>query len=111
MTEETLTEEVITIYQGRPKSPYFKILQPVPGAEIRKGSKIRCIHPRTQAVVNAVATGVYWTYVWDELEECERIDLLMHFGIEPIQIREGFLRVDPGFSDPFFRVYAVRETV
>jgi hypothetical protein len=39
------------------------------------------------------------------------VALLKSFGIEPVQIREGFLRVDPGFKDPFFRVYLVRETV
>lgn len=112
MSTDTLTEnEVITIRQGRAtQSPYFHIIQPVPGIEFTAGQPVKCVNPKTGTITNAIVTEHHWTIDWDEMDMWMRVKILEIYGLEPYILRTSLIRSDPAFEDPWARIIMLKET-
>jgi len=110
-TATATEQEIITIPQGRNRSPYFHIIQPCPGIEFKIGQPIRCKNPKTHQITTGVVTEHYWTIAWTEMPLWARVKLLEIYGVEPGLLRTALLASDPGFKDDWARLILIRETI
>jgi len=100
--------EPITINQGRPESPYFPIIQPVPGLQFDVGRDVRCVNTKTKEVTNGVVTEFHWTIDW---REPPRGWLFQGWGVEPKLLRKALELSEPLFgTDEWARVILIKET-
>jgi len=99
-------KEIITIKQGRSRSAYFYIIQPVPGIEFTVNQEVRCINPNTSQVTTGTVSEFFWIFHWDE---APRGFLFGIYGIEPKLLREALLLSDPEFKDPWARLILIKE--
>lgn len=101
-------KEVITVRQGRPSSPYFKIIQPVPGIEFTVNQEVHCINPKTNKVTKGIVTKFFWIFDW---AEPPRGELITIYGVEPKLLRNVLIGTDVGFNDPWARLITIKETI
>jgi len=99
-------KEILTIKQGRSRSAYFYIIQPVPGIEFSVNQEVRCINPNTNQVTTGTVSEFFWTFDWDE---APRGFLFGIYGVEPKLLREALLLSDPEFKDPWARLILIKE--
>ena len=99
-------KEIITIKQGRSRSAYFYIIQPVPGIEFSVNQEVRCINPNTNQKTAGIVTEFFWTFDWDE---APRGFLFGIYGVEPKLLREALLLSDPEFKDSWARLILIKE--
>ncbi|HZK95981.1 MAG TPA: hypothetical protein VFC67_17410 [Prolixibacteraceae bacterium] len=102
---------VVTINQGRSRSPYFCIIQPVPGIEFTAGQPVRCVNPKSKYVTTGIVTEHYWIIDWNEMPVWAEVQLMVHYGVEPGILRTALLASDPGFKDDWARLILIRETI
>jgi hypothetical protein len=100
--------ETITIKQGRSRSPYFYIIQPVPGIVFTVGQAVICNNPKTNQATTGVVTEFFWIFEWDD---APRGFLFGIYGIEPALLRNVLLQNDDGFKDNWARLILIRETI
>ena len=110
-TATTTKQEVITINQGRSRSPYFCIIQPVPGIEFHVGQPVRCVNPKTQQVTTGIIAKHHWIIDWNEMPDWAEALLLWGYGLEPALLRTALLVSDPEFKDDWARLILIRETI
>ncbi|HZK68324.1 MAG TPA: hypothetical protein VFC36_01875 [Paludibacter sp.] len=108
---EEKKREVVTINQGRSRSPYFCIIQPVPGIEFTAGQPVRCVNPKSKQVTTGIVTEHYWIIDWNEMPVWAEVQLMVHYGVEPGILRTALLASDPGFKDEWARLILIRETI
>jgi len=96
------------INQGRPKSAYFPIIQPVPGIVLKPGQQVICKNPKTNQSTTGIVSEHRWVFDW---EDPPRGFLFGYWGVEPKLLRTALLQSDPGYEDPWFRIILIRETV
>jgi len=58
---------MIIIYQGKPESTYFYVVQP-PGLEIKRGEEIKCINPKSKQETVGILTDKF-TYRWTQVPD------------------------------------------
>jgi hypothetical protein len=104
-------QKIITINQGRSRSSYFCIIQPVPGIEFHVGQPIRCVNPKSGQVTTGIVTKHYWIIDWDEMPVWAEVQLLLNYGVEPKLLRAVLLASDPGFKNEWARLILIRETI
>jgi len=99
---------IITIQQGRANhSPYFHIIQPVPGKEFHKGQEIHCIHPKTKHLTRGIITGNFWTFPWSDPPKGL---ILREWGVEPGLLYTALRANDPSFeADDWARIIQIKE--
>lgn len=97
---------VITVMQGRAWSPYFKIIQPVPGIPFNVGQEVHCINPKNGKMIRGIVTEHFWTFPW---KEAPRGFLLGEYGVEPGLLRTVLIASDPSFATDWARVIELRE--
>lgn len=110
-TLTTIEEEVITINQGRSRSPYFCIIQPVPGIKLKIGQPLRCKNPKTNQVTTGIVTEHFWTFDWDEMPVWVEVKLLECYGVAPQLLRMVLKASDSGFNDNWARLILIKETI
>lgn len=103
--------DVITIHQGRSRSPYFCIIQPASGEELKIGQTIRCLNPRTQNMIHGIVTEHFWTFDWEEMETWAEVKLLEIYGVEPDVLRTALIASDHRFKDSWARLVLIREII
>ena len=104
----TLTEnEVKVIRQGKPKSPYFHIIEPMPGKDLVPGMPVSCQNPKTRETVKGVVTEHIWTIDWKDVPKGW---ILSIWGVEPGLLRTVLIQNDPLFENPLARIILIRET-
>jgi hypothetical protein len=99
-------KEILTIKQGRARSTYFYIIQPVPGIEFSVNQEVHCVNPNTNQVISGTVSEFFWTFDWDE---APRGFLFGIYGVEPKLLREALLLSDPEFKDSWARLILIRE--
>ncbi len=70
------------IFQGRPKSSYFFIIQP-PGIEVAIGENIKCINPKNNQETVALCSGKF-TYEWAKIPDSF---CLLNYGFNANQVK------------------------
>ena len=101
-------KEILTIKQGRARSAYFYIIQPVPGIKFSVNQEVRCVNPNTNQIINGTVSEFFWTFDWDE---APRGFLIGIYGVEPKLLREALLLSDPEFKDPWARPILIKEKI
>ena len=106
-SEQPLNYPVEVIYQGKGSSPYFFIIQPVPGDyEFHKDQEVHCINPKTDKLIRGTVTGDCWTFPWDEAPK----GLIMReYGVTPQLVRTALILADPTFERAWARLIMIRE--
>ena len=111
---ETLTEqevkrevaqELITIHQGKPSSPYFLAAESPRNARALIGDLVNCVHPRTKHVTPGKVVDM-WTFEWDEAPKGL---ILLGYGVHPALLRAGLRLLDPVFEDEWVRLLLIVE--
>lgn len=100
-------QEPVTIYQGRSTSPYFCIIQPVPGIELLKDQIINCVNPKSGKTIQGIVTEHYWIFDWNE---APRGFLFSIYGVEPALLRNVLIAKDEGFKDSWAILFLLKET-
>lgn len=98
---------LITINQGRPRSPYFLTAESPRNANTLVGDMVQCIHPKTKTVTNGQAVA-NWTFEWDDAPSGL---LLLGYGLEPAALRKGLISTDNAFEDEWVNILLIRETI
>jgi len=110
-TTTSTTPEIITINQGRSRSPYFHIIKPVPGVELTVGQPVKCMNPKTQAITTGIVTPHFWTFEWEEIPVWLEVKMLEVYGISAATLRTKLIFSDPEFEKPSARLVLIRETI
>lgn len=84
----------VTIYQGKPKSSCFTIVQPFPDGTIRVGDTVNCINPQN----NETTTGRcidHWTFLWSEMPDglCQ-----LAYGVNALTLKRALEKTKPEFK-------------
>lgn len=97
---------VITVMQGRAWSPYFKIIQPVPGIPFNVGQEVHCINPKNGKLIRGIVTEHFWTFPW---KEAPTGFLLGEYGVAPGLLRTVLIASDASFDTDWARVIELKE--
>jgi hypothetical protein len=96
---------MIIIYQGKPESSYFYIVQP-PGMEINRGEEIKCINPKSNAETVGVVTDKF-TYQWTQVPDSF---CLLNYGCNTLTVKKGIESIYPELQNqPDVRFLLIRE--
>lgn len=100
----------ITIKQGRPRSPYFPVFQPIPGNTLHSGDEIECINPKTGVVTKGIVTHHAWVFDWNDPHLFKGF-LLLNYGFDPETLRAALVATDPAFDTKRAVLIAIKETI
>lgn len=81
---------MIIIYQGKPESSYFYIVQP-PGIEIERGEEIKCINPKSQQETLGILTDKF-TYQWTQVPDSF---CLLNYGASTLTVKNKIQKTYP----------------
>jgi len=73
------------IHQGKPKSGYFTILQPVPGGAVEIGDNIKCVDPKTKAETFGQCVA-RWRLNWTDVPDSF---CLLTYGVKAIDLKKA----------------------
>jgi hypothetical protein len=93
--ESIRQQEVITINQGRPNSPYFLAAESPRNAKALIGDLVNCINPRTKHVTKGRVVDSF-TFPWNE---APRGLILLEYGVQPGLLMAALRSLDPVFED------------
>ena len=106
-TDEDIIYPILVIRQGKPSSPFFHIIQPVPGKlEFHAGQEIHCINPKTGVLTKGILTKDTWLFPWDDAPEGFVRSI---YGLPSKLVRIALIASDPDFNQEWCRVIQIRE--
>jgi|GEM_PF-741565 len=107
VTDEDIIHPIVVIHQGKPSSPFFHIIQPVPGkVEFHAGQEIHCINPKTGVLTKGIITKDCWVFPWDEAPEAFVRSI---YGLPVKLVRTALIASDPQFRQKWCRIMQIRE--
>jgi hypothetical protein len=102
-----MENEIITINQGRPRSPYFVAAESPKNFLTGIGSLVKCVNPRTNQETKGKVID-YWTFEW---KEAPKGLLLLAYGVDPEVLRKALIDLDKSFEDESIRILLIREMI
>jgi len=96
-----------TIRQGRARSAFFYIIQPVSAMNFALNQQVRCVNPHTNQVTTGTVSEFFWIFPWDE---APRGFLFGIYGVEPKLLRDALILSDTRFSTPWATLILIKET-
>ncbi|MEI7526965.1 MAG: hypothetical protein WCJ95_21635 [Mariniphaga sp.] len=106
-TESGVEYPMVRINQGRPgRSPYFKIILPVPGDDLHVGQVVECVNPRNNEMTKGIVTKHCWTWSWKEAPKAE---ILFIYGVNAELLHLVLKGADPAFETDWARFVMIRE--